>query len=402
MSKFLLTKKQAQAIKILKGRAKHILLWGGARSGKTVIFLLALIYRACRHAESRYLIVRWRQAHAKTSVFLESLLPLLRKFAEVPYTINHSELMVRFNNGSEIWVGGLDDKERTEKLLGHEYSSIYFNECSQISYDSVILGRTRLAQKIEGLRNKAYYDCNPPSPLHWAHRLFIEQIDPKTLVPLEDPKIYDNLQMNPDDNVINLPEDYLDELKRLPDHSRRRFLRGEWVRAEGLVLYNFSDRMIVSPRELPRPSKIERFITGNDFGRNMASILIGWQGDRAWLYDEIAEYNFTSSMLNKEITRRWGRHIEISYCDPSGGERIQEIYMGTEADNSVEPGLNCINTLMEEDNFRVCSRCTTWLQEVESYRRDEKGRIIKENDHMIDASRYAIFSERAGGIMIYA
>ena len=31
-------------------------------------------------------------------------------------------------NKSEIWIGGLDDKERVEKILGKEYATIFLNE----------------------------------------------------------------------------------------------------------------------------------------------------------------------------------------------------------------------------------------------------------------------------------
>lgn len=47
-----LTWKQAEAITLLKSGAKHVLLVGGARSGKTAVILLALIYRACAYPGS--------------------------------------------------------------------------------------------------------------------------------------------------------------------------------------------------------------------------------------------------------------------------------------------------------------------------------------------------------------
>ena len=43
-----------------------------------------------------------------------------------------------------------------------EFVTLYYNECSQIPYASVLMARTRLAQQIEGLRTKEYFDCNPP------------------------------------------------------------------------------------------------------------------------------------------------------------------------------------------------------------------------------------------------
>jgi hypothetical protein len=51
-------------------------------------------------------------------------------------------------NGSQIWFGGLDDKERTEKVLGNEYATLYLNECSQIGLAARNTVITRLAQNI--------------------------------------------------------------------------------------------------------------------------------------------------------------------------------------------------------------------------------------------------------------
>jgi hypothetical protein len=38
------------------GRAKHILLFGGSRSGKTRVLVMAILYRALRFAGSRHLL----------------------------------------------------------------------------------------------------------------------------------------------------------------------------------------------------------------------------------------------------------------------------------------------------------------------------------------------------------
>jgi hypothetical protein len=44
---------QKKALGLLKGGAKHILLFGGSRSGKTTVLVMAVIYRALRFAGSR-------------------------------------------------------------------------------------------------------------------------------------------------------------------------------------------------------------------------------------------------------------------------------------------------------------------------------------------------------------
>ena len=43
---------QKKALSLLKGGAKHILLFGGSRSGKTTVLVMAIIYRALRFAGS--------------------------------------------------------------------------------------------------------------------------------------------------------------------------------------------------------------------------------------------------------------------------------------------------------------------------------------------------------------
>ena len=54
------TKVQKQALALLAGGAKHILLFGGSRSGKTTVLVMAVIFRACRYPGSRHLICRFR------------------------------------------------------------------------------------------------------------------------------------------------------------------------------------------------------------------------------------------------------------------------------------------------------------------------------------------------------
>lgn len=146
-------------------------------------------------------------------------------FPEIKYKENKSDWFYTLPNGSEIWIGGLDDKERTEKILGNEYSSIFFNECSQISYDSITIAMTRLAEN-SGLMNKAYYDCNPPSKKHWSYMLFVQGINPETRESVNT-NLYSILKMNPDDNIENLPDGYIDTiLGNLPIKKRARFRDG--------------------------------------------------------------------------------------------------------------------------------------------------------------------------------
>ena len=147
-------------------------------------------------------------------------------FPDTPYVLNKSDWYVRFGNGSEIWFGGLDDKERVDKILGNEYSTIKLNECTQIDWDARNTVMSRLAEN-SGLRLLMMYDCNPTSKKHWTYTLFKKGETPDG----EKIKNFDKyacLQMNPGDNLANLPPEYIATLESMPERQRVRFLSGEF------------------------------------------------------------------------------------------------------------------------------------------------------------------------------
>jgi hypothetical protein len=109
---------QKKALSLLKSGAKHILLFGGSRSGKTTVLVMAVIYRALRFAGSCHLICRYRAKDACSSVLRETLLPWLdNTIGKNGYTYLAHESMVTLFNGSEIWIGGLGDREQADKIL---------------------------------------------------------------------------------------------------------------------------------------------------------------------------------------------------------------------------------------------------------------------------------------------
>jgi hypothetical protein len=254
-----LTAKQSQARDLLGGSQTHTLLRGGSRSGKTFLLVRAVAIRAARFAGSRHAILRFRGNAVRASIWLDTLPKVMRLcLPEVRLTEHRQDGYVSLPNGAEIWMAGLDDKERVEKILGQEYATLYFNECSQIPYSSVLIAQTRLAQNMPGLLNRALYDCNPPGTGHWTYRLFKEKRDPETGRPIEDPSDYAEMLLNPGDNAANLPERYLKTLAGLPEKQRRRFLEGEWVPEVDGALWTFDvfERNRVSEADLPDMQRI--------------------------------------------------------------------------------------------------------------------------------------------------
>jgi hypothetical protein len=62
------------------------------------------------------------------------------------------------------------------------------------------------------------------------------------------------------------------------------------------------------------------------------------------------------------------------------------------APNAVEAGLLEVWRLLSTGQLKVFKSCTAWLEEFRLYRRDHKGRVVKQNDHLMDATRYAVVS----------
>jgi predicted phage terminase large subunit-like protein len=171
-------------------------------------------------------------------------------FPGVGFKTHSQDMFAELENGSQIWFAGLDDKDRTEKILGMEFATLYFNECSQIPWSSINTALTRLAQLAEQqmdgaatspLKLRAYYDCNPPPKTHWTYRVFVEQRDPDTRDPIRSPDQYAAFQINPKDNTQNLSPEYLQTLEGLPARMRKRFLEGQFADANPNALFPEED-----------------------------------------------------------------------------------------------------------------------------------------------------------------
>lgn len=62
------------------------------------------------------------------------------------------------------------------------------------------------------------------------------------------------------------------------------------------------------------------------------------------------------------------------------------------ANNAVEAGIYEVWTRLSTGRLKVFKTCVNTLAEYRIYRRDEDGKIVKENDHLMDCLRYLIMS----------
>ena len=227
---------------------------GGSRSGKTLLLLRSTFIRMQKAPGSTHCIIRRTFKDVKQKIGLTSFPQMMRLcFPKVPYEINKSDWYIDVETSgdpSRIWLAGLDDvAERDDRILGHEFSTEYFNEATEITYSSVTTAMTRLAEK-NCLTKKLYFDCNPGHRKHWLYTMFHLGLDPVSRTKMEE-GTYASMRLNPIDNMQNLDSFYLNILKNLPAKKRKRFEAGEWAEDEDGKMWK--REWIDSNRVIERP-----------------------------------------------------------------------------------------------------------------------------------------------------
>lgn len=254
----LLTPKQALLNdEVLATDARYAMLVGGTRSGKTILICRAIILRALK-VKSRHAIFRHRFNACRTTIGLDTLPKTFGLFfPEIRYEVDKTDWYFKLPNGSEIWIGGLDEKSRVEKVLGSEYSTVYLNECSQIGLNEADLVLTRLAENV-GLKQRAYFDLNPGGDRHWTNLKFRLKLDPVANRPLKDPENYVFGEINPEDNAQNLDPEQLAALRNASEKVKQRFYFGKYSAETDDSLWSFQllARCRVLPSEVPQLKRI--------------------------------------------------------------------------------------------------------------------------------------------------
>lgn len=244
---FQLNPGQRRAMDDLLTQGKRFnLLYGGSRSGKSFLLCACDQDRALLAPNSRHLIVRKEMTAAKASIARDTFPKAWAlRYPNTPIPEWHEkDGLFSLPNGSEVWIGGLNDDKAVEKMLGREYCTIHGEEISEWPYHWFTLLRSRLAQVCETIEGKTlsqrfYGSLNPTTRMHWTYRLWQEGIDPQDETPIDRGQ-YGFHVINPYDNRDNLSGDYLADLEALPERQRRRFLLGEYTADDENALWRRS------------------------------------------------------------------------------------------------------------------------------------------------------------------
>lgn len=226
---------------------------------------------------------------------------------------------------------------------------------------------------------------------------------------------------NPDRAVVRMgikdAEHYTQEqrdkiIASYPEHEREARANGVPMLGEGAVFPIARSKIEYEP--FPLPAHWPR-ICGLDFGWDhpTAAAWLAWDRDAdcVYVYDCYAESRETPVIHSAAIRAR-GDWIPVAWPhdglqhDKGSGEQIAEQYrkQGVEmlperatfedGTNGVEAGVMGMLERMQTGRLKVASHLGQWFDEFTGYHRD-KGRIVKERDDILSATRYGIMMLRS-------
>lgn len=205
------------------------------------------------------------------------------------------------------------------------------------------------------------------------------------------------------DDVPHLSDnDKAELIASIPPHQRDARSKGVPALGSGVIYPVSEDDWITEPFAIPRHWPRAFAL---DVGWNRTAALWGaWNrdNDTIYLYDEyyVSE---APPQVHAEAIRARGPWIP-GVIDPASRGRSQidgraliDEYrnMGLDllpANNEVEAGIFAVYRRLQSARLKAFSTLQNLRSERRLYRRDEKGKIVKERDHLMDTERYLVMS----------
>lgn len=203
------------------------------------------------------------------------------------------------------------------------------------------------------------------------------------------------------DDVPHLDEAMKAEmLAKLPPHQRQARTKGVPALGSGAIYPVDEAEIVVDPFKIPDHWKRAY---GMDVGWNTTAAVWGAldpDGDVLYVYAEHYRGQAEPSVHAAGIHAK-GRWISGA-IDPASrgrsqkdGEQLLQLYIDlglkvVPADNGVESGLFEVWERLSTGRLKIFKTCVNTLAEYRLYRRDDKGRVVKERDHAMDSLRYLV------------
>lgn len=370
-------------------KQKNVLL-SGTGAGKSFLgsFILA---RWCSEGEGEYYAVGPTRGHLKQNLWKEFRKMLSRfGFEEGEhYDYNRVDLQITMRHNAVVIYGKTADAPNT--MQGTHVKGIVADEMGMYSAEA-----WHVIQQRCSLNKAELWVCTTPYSWNFLKK---DLYDPWLESGKEHPEI----------NVFQVPsianpffplDEYEKAKKNLPLWKFNMFYRGMFTRPSGLV---YSEYQIT---DVPL-SPVVRVFAGMDYGNTNPSAIVWIAEDGRGRYQVIKTWKKTHagiSGLDEQMKQQRCRY----YMDPSAGGIIDELKkLGNTvgpAKNDVFAGITSVEGLFLSGRLTILEcACADLIEELGlySYQTDGNGepveKIDKNNDHVCDALRYAIFSGRSDG-----
>lgn len=388
---------EKQLLSIREATAQVNVWCGSIRSGKTVSSLLRYLLRCSRPTRGGEAVIVGRTRDAAWRNVIGPLQDPNVVGSEVAAQVvgNYGAPTVNVF-GRRVFVMGASDVKAELTLRGLTVEVAYVDEITTIPelFFIQLLGR----MSVDGAQ--LFGTTNPDSPQHWLKTKYLDRIT--------DLPHWRRWHFTMADNP-GLSEEY----KRAKELEftglwYRRFIKGEWVQAEGAVYETWDeDRHAVTDL----PDNLIPLSVGVDYGTTNPTRgeYLAYGGDPIRLYvtAEWAPGRGTEAQRSAEL-RAWLTDRDpvpwVAVDPAAAGFRHQLFTDGLSnvapASNAVLPGIRVISSLLAADRLRVHASCTELIKEIPGYMWDPKATLrgedapIKVNDHACDAIRYAVYTSR--------
>lgn len=383
---------------------------GSIRSGKTIITLFRWIFFIRNAPKGGELVMFGR---TRDAVWRNCIMPLQNPtlFGKVSSQVvgNYGAPTVTIL-GRRVHVLGASDSKAEKVIRGMTVAGAYFDEITVAAEElfTQLLGR----MSVDGA--KLFGSTNPDNPAHWLKEKFLDRVDD-----LPDWKHWHFvLADNP-----SLSTEYIESISaEFTGLWHRRFIKGEWVAAEGSIFPMFDPATHVIPWDQVPP--LQRVMAvGVDYGTtNPTAAIVLAQAQDSDLY-ALDEWSYSSRDNNAPLTDAQladrmeaflstphapddPRQPDVFILDPSAASFRTELALRGQpvmnADNNVTYGIQTLASLFSERRLYITDRCQRLIREIPGYAWDDKATAegkdqpIQLADHAIDALRYAVVTtERA-------
>lgn len=147
---------------------------------------------------------------------------------------------------------------------------------------------------------------------------------------------------------------------------------------------------------------------GMDVGWRATAVVFGAydaEADIAYIYDAYKRGQAEPEVHAAAIRKRYPHGFKLpGVCDPAAnasgqadGRSLLQLYRKEglrliQADNGVEAGIAEVYSRLSTGRLKIARHLADLFDEYRIYRRDDKGRVVKENDHYMDALRYYVMT----------